>query len=66
MNTQGVSEKARQIQAELAPQLENARERLSELNEQTVSFIRKHPGVSLLGALAFGYVVGRIATRGRR
>jgi hypothetical protein len=51
------------LQEKLAPKIEEARKNLNDLNTKAVKFIREHPGTCLLGALAFGYVVGRIASR---
>lgn len=37
--------------------------RFSHLNQRTKRLIRENPTVALVGALAFGYVVGRWASR---
>lgn len=42
---------------------ERVRTRVEELDREVRSFVRAHPVVSLAGALALGYAVGRIATR---
>jgi hypothetical protein len=67
MNMEDVKEPAhdplRELQARYGPQLDQARENLSELNHQVTTFIRQNPGTCLLGALALGYVIGRIAQR---
>ncbi len=47
----------------LGPQWEKAKERLSELDKRASGFIREHPIGCLVGALALGYVIGRIASR---
>ena len=56
-------DKARELQAKLAPQLEQARETLTHFNTRAKAFIRERPGTCLLGALAVGYLVGRLASR---
>lgn len=56
-------ERLRQLQERVAPQLEQARATLVELNRKVTSFIRENPGTCLLGALALGYVVGKLASR---
>lgn len=61
--TEQLQQKAREMQERLGPQLEEAKQGLSELNTRIKSFVRERPGLCLLGALAFGYVVGRIASR---
>jgi hypothetical protein len=62
-NTQALQDRARELQENVLPQLEEAKRNLNELNARAISFIRTNPGTCLLGALAFGYVVGRIASR---
>ena len=41
----------------------DTRARLDEFNEKAVGFIRKNPGVCIVGAVAAGYVIGRLASR---
>ncbi len=53
----------RDLQERLAPQIEQATEKLAEVNEQVKDFIRKNPGTTLLGAVAVGFLVGRWASR---
>lgn len=60
---QALQDRARELQENMLPQLEEAKRNLEELNSRVVGFIRANPGTCLLGALAFGYVVGRIASR---
>lgn len=47
----------------IAPQLEHAKEGLNQFNNSVVSFIKENPGTCLLGALAFGFLVGKLASR---
>lgn len=58
-----LQDKAREFQERMAPQIEQARAALTDLNTKVTRFIRERPGTCLLAALAFGYVVGRIASR---
>lgn len=58
-----LQERARELQARVGPQIEQARQNLSDLNQRVVTFIRQNPGTCLLGALAFGFIVGKIASR---
>ncbi len=60
---QQLEDRARELQAKLAPQIEQAREALGTFNEKAKAFIRERPGTCLLGALAVGYLVGRLASR---
>jgi hypothetical protein len=41
--------------------LEEAKQRLRALNERVQSYIKDHPAACLMGALALGYIVARIA-----
>jgi ElaB/YqjD/DUF883 family membrane-anchored ribosome-binding protein len=63
VNPQHLQEKARQLQENMLPQLEDARRNLEDMNTRVVSFIRANPGTCLLGAVAVGFIVGRIASR---
>jgi hypothetical protein len=61
--TEQTAEPLRSLQESFGPQIEEARRNLGDLNTKVVKFIREHPGTCLLGALAVGFVVGRIASR---
>jgi len=63
VNAQHLQEKARQLQDNMLPQLEEARRNLEDMNTRVASFIRANPGTCLLGAVAVGFIVGRIASR---
>jgi len=41
-------------------QLEELRQRVGEINERVVGFIRERPGTSLAIAVGVGFLVGRI------
>lgn len=62
-NPQQLSERAREMQARIAPQIDEARRNLSEMNQRAISFIKENPGTCLVGALAFGFLVGKLASR---
>ena len=62
-NPQPDSNPTAELHARLAPQLEQARETLGEVNNRVSTFIRQHPGACLLGALAAGYLLGKWASR---
>ena len=49
--------------ARVLPQVEEATRRLSSWNETLTGYIKENPGRCLLGALAIGFVVGKIARR---
>ena len=48
---------------EAGAQIEHARLLLDDLNQRALAFIRERPGTALLGALALGFVVGKLAQR---
>lgn len=50
-------------EAPLDARLEEAQRKLLRLDEQVQDFIRTRPVACMLGALALGYVVGKIAAR---
>ncbi len=60
---QQMGERAQALGEQLGPGLEQAKENLNELNRKVSTFIRENPGTCLLGALALGFVVGKIASR---
>jgi ElaB/YqjD/DUF883 family membrane-anchored ribosome-binding protein len=45
------------------PQVEDARRRLSSWNGTVTDYIKRYPGRSLLGAIAVGFVIGKMARR---
>ena len=61
--THRLQDRARELQDRVAPQIDRARSDLADLNRRLASFIRENPGTCLLGALAFGFIVGKIASR---
>lgn len=62
-STQDLQDRARELQERIGPQIDQARQNLSQLNVRVTSFIKENPGTCLLGALAIGFVVGKIASR---
>ena len=48
---------------ELEQTYDDTRARIEEFNEQAVHFIRENPAICIVGALAAGYLVGRLASR---
>lgn len=60
---QSVQDRAREFQEQLGPQLENAAHNLKELDARARSFIRENPGTCLLGAVALGFLIGKLASR---
>ena len=52
---------AEDVVERIRPQIEDAKRRLGRLDGQITGFIRKHPAACLLGAVALGYLVARVA-----
>jgi ElaB/YqjD/DUF883 family membrane-anchored ribosome-binding protein len=63
MNPQQIQDRAREIQQRIVPQIEEARRNLVDVNNRVVSFIRANPGTCLVGAVAVGFLIGKIAAR---
>jgi ElaB/YqjD/DUF883 family membrane-anchored ribosome-binding protein len=61
--TEQIEETAREIGERVRPQIEDAKRRLSSLNDKVIDFIKENPGTCLLGAVALGFVIGKIARR---
>lgn len=58
-----IEETAREFEERVRPQLDQAKKRLGAMNDEVIDYIKANPGKCLLGALALGYIVGRIARR---
>jgi ElaB/YqjD/DUF883 family membrane-anchored ribosome-binding protein len=63
MNPQQMQDRAREIQERIVPQIDEARRNLVDMNHRMVSFIRANPGTCLVGAVALGFLIGKIASR---
>jgi ElaB/YqjD/DUF883 family membrane-anchored ribosome-binding protein len=63
INPQQIQDRAREIQDRIVPQIEEARRNLEDVNTRVVSFIRANPGTCLVGAVALGFLIGKIASR---
>lgn len=51
------------LQPELAPAVVQALAKAEQLNDQALAFVRAHPVPCIVGAVALGFVVGKIAAR---
>jgi phage host-nuclease inhibitor protein Gam len=54
---------ARDIEERVRPQIEEAKKKIGDLNDQVTTYIKANPGKCLLGAIAAGFIIGRIARR---
>ena len=61
--TEKIEETAREIGERVRPQIEEAKRKISSLNESATAYIKANPGKCLIGAIAVGYLVGKIASR---
>ena len=53
------------LSARVRPKIEEAKQQLGRINGRITSLIQDHPAACLLGALALGYLVARIARHQR-
>ena len=61
--TERIEDTARELGERVRPQIENARRRLESLGDSATTYIKENPGKCLVGALAIGYLIGKIASR---
>lgn len=54
-------ETMKETMQEAAGQIDDLRERLGDTSQRILAFIKERPGVCLLGAVAAGYIIGRLA-----
>jgi ElaB/YqjD/DUF883 family membrane-anchored ribosome-binding protein len=54
---------ARDVERSLKPQVQEAKRRLDDLQEDITHYIKKNPGKCVLGAFALGLLVGKLARR---
>jgi ElaB/YqjD/DUF883 family membrane-anchored ribosome-binding protein len=43
--------------------IDEAKRRISDVSTRTEAFVREHPGACLIGAVAVGYLIARLARR---
>jgi ElaB/YqjD/DUF883 family membrane-anchored ribosome-binding protein len=61
--TEQIEATARELGERVRPQIEDARRRLESVSDEVVEYIKENPGRCVVGALAFGYLVGKLARR---
>ena len=61
--TDQIEKTAKELEDRFRPQIEEAKKKGTDLNDRAVSYIKENPGKCLLGAIAAGYIIGRIARR---
>lgn len=63
MDTTSFERSVDDIGDRVRPQIEEARKQIERLDGRVRGFITEHPAACLLGALALGYLVARVARR---
>jgi len=53
----------REVGDRVRPQLDDAKRRLTSLNSDVTRYIKANPGRCLIGAMAVGFLIGKIARR---
>ena len=61
--TEQIESTVREVGARVRPQLDEARKRLTSLNGSVTGYIKENPGRCLVGAIAVGFLIGKIARR---
>ena len=57
------AEKLQHTYQDVGQAFEQTRERFDDFNDRAVSFIQQNPGACIVGAVAVGFLVGRLAAR---
>jgi hypothetical protein len=63
MDTTRMMEELDNLGERARPTIAEAKQKLGRINGRVKSFIQDHPAACLLGALALGYLVARLARR---
>jgi hypothetical protein len=63
MNTVRFEDSIDSVGERVRPRIEQARQKLGRLDGRIKSLLHEHPAACLVGALALGYVVARLARR---
>jgi hypothetical protein len=54
---------AKDIEARVRPDIEAAKRRLESASDGVTTYIKENPGKCILGAVAIGYLIAKIARR---
>jgi hypothetical protein len=63
MDTTSFDNSAKDVGERIRPRIEEAKRRLGEVDGRITGFIKDHPAACLLGAVALGYLVARVARK---
>jgi len=61
--TKDLEDTAREVRRHIRPQVRAAARRLDALNDDVTDYIKENPGKCVLGALAVGVIIGKLASR---
>jgi ElaB/YqjD/DUF883 family membrane-anchored ribosome-binding protein len=61
--TEKIEETARELGARVRPQIEEAKRRFTSMSDSATTYIKANPGKCLVGAIAVGFLIGKIASR---
>ena len=61
MDTTSFENSVKDVGERIRPRIEDAKRRLGEVDGRITGFIKGHPAACLLGAVALGYLVARVA-----
>jgi ElaB/YqjD/DUF883 family membrane-anchored ribosome-binding protein len=61
--TKDLEDTARDVQRRMRPRVREVKRQMEDLNEDVTSYVRKNPVKCLLGALAVGVIIGKLARR---
>lgn len=62
-NGSGMPDQVAALQEQAEAQLRAARDALTDIDHKVRAFVKERPGLCLLGAVAAGFVIGRIVSR---
>ena len=63
MNTTSFKASVDELSDRVRPKIEEAKQKIGRINGKMTSFIQDHPAACLVGAIALGYLVARVARR---
>jgi len=63
MDTSSFKAGVDELSDRVRPKIEEAKQKIGDINGKLTSFIQEHPALCLLGAIALGYLVARAARR---
>ena len=61
--TKEFEETAREVRRQVRPKVREAARRIDALNDDVTDYIRENPVTCLVGALAVGILIGKLASR---